>query len=58
MIGLNQCRDWSKRMYNELEWWYCSCVIMCLENIRDNDAEVLDAVCECIGILERDEGKL
>jgi hypothetical protein len=52
VIGLNQCRDWSKRQYNELEWGYCNCIIMCIEKLREYDKEVLAAVKECIGILE------
>ena len=51
VIALNDCRDWSSRRYNELEWGMCECVINCLEAIKQNDAEVLKAVKEALDIM-------
>jgi hypothetical protein len=53
VIALHECRDWSKRQYNELEWGMCGCVTDCLEAIRANDAAVLGAINEVIGILDK-----
>lgn len=52
IIGLNDCRDWSKRHYNELESGYCNCVILCLEQLKSNDAKVLAAIEKAIEILK------
>ena len=43
LIALHDCRDWSKRRYNELEWGMCECAVQCLEKLRDYDAAVLAA---------------
>lgn len=51
VIALNDCRDWSSRRYNELEWGMCECVINCLEAIKQNDAEVLAAIKEALEIM-------
>jgi hypothetical protein len=50
IIALNDCRDWSTRRYNELEWGMCECVINCLEAVKKNDADVLAAIKEAIEI--------
>jgi hypothetical protein len=52
IIGLNECRDWSSRRYNELEWGYCPCVATCLEQLQQCDAEVLGAIEQAIAIVE------
>ncbi|MHC1693857.1 MAG: hypothetical protein AB9835_00975 [Eubacteriales bacterium] len=44
LIALNDCRDWSSRRYNELEWGMCECVRSCLESYKKNDEDVLAAV--------------
>lgn len=44
VIGMNECRDWATRRYNELEWGMCASVAMVLESIKENDARVLAAV--------------
>lgn len=51
VIALNECRDWTYRRYNELEWGMCGCVINCLEAIKQNDAKVLAAVREALGLI-------
>lgn len=51
IIGLNDCRDWSSRRYNELEWGYCTCIVQCLEKLREYDKEVLAAIEEAIEIV-------
>lgn len=51
VIALNDCRDWSSRRYNELEWGMCECVINCLEAIKKNDAEVLAALKDVLEII-------
>ena len=53
IIALNDCRDWSNRRYNELEWGMCGCVEMCVESIKQNDEEVLGAVKKAIETLDR-----
>jgi hypothetical protein len=51
IIGLNDCRDWSNRRYNELEWGYCTCVVQCLEKLKNYDYEVRAAIEKAIEIL-------
>lgn len=53
LIALNDCRDWSSRRYNELEWGMCNCVIQCLEELCRSDEEVLNAIREARAVLER-----
>lgn len=48
LISLHDCRDWSKRRYNELEWGYCTCAVDCLEKLKQYDAEVLTAIEQAI----------
>ena len=52
IISLNDCRDWTKRRYNELESGYCACVVQCLEKLKDYDAKVLAAIEKAIEILK------
>lgn len=52
VIALNDCRDWSGRRYNELEWGMCNSVIMCLETLKKNDEIVLNAIKEAVEILK------
>ena len=54
LIGLYECRDWSRRRYHELEWGYCACVVQCLERLQEYDAEVLAAVEQAIAIVGGD----
>jgi hypothetical protein len=51
LIALHDCRDWSNRRYNELEWGMCECAILCLEKLREYDATVLSAVSDAIIML-------
>ncbi len=51
LIALHDCRDWSSRRYNELEWGMCECAIQCLEKLREYDEIVLAAINEAISIL-------
>lgn len=51
VIAIDECRDWSSRRYDELEWGMCNSVIMCLETLKKNDQIVLDTIKEAIKIL-------
>jgi hypothetical protein len=48
VIALNDCRDWSKRRYHELEWGLRGSVINCLETLKRNDEIVLEAMKEAV----------
>ena len=50
LVSLYECREWSRRLSDEFEWGYCSCVIQCLEKLRNYDKEVLAAIREIIWI--------
>ena len=52
IVGLNECRDWSARRYDQLEWGYSECVVQCLEKLKQCDVEVLEAIEEAIAIVE------
>lgn len=55
LIGLYECRDWSKRRYHELEWGMCECVVQCLQALKQYDAEVLSAVDDMLAVLSKAE---
>ena len=52
IIGLYECRDWTARRYNELEWGYCTSIMDCLENLKRYDEEVLNAIGQAIQTLQ------
>ena len=54
IVGLNECRDWSTRRNDTVEWGYSECVVQCLERLKQYDAEVLEAIEEAIAIVEGD----
>ncbi|HEY3283776.1 MAG TPA: hypothetical protein VGN26_16040 [Armatimonadota bacterium] len=51
VIALQDGRNWTKRLYNELEWGFCNCVVMCLEDLKRNDETVLALMKECARML-------
>ncbi|MDF2543784.1 MAG: hypothetical protein K0S47_3502 [Herbinix sp.] len=55
IIGINDCRDWGSRRYNELEWGLCATIMMIIESIKQNDIDVLAAISEAIAVLEIDK---
>ena len=52
IIALNECRDWSKRRGDSVEWGYCTCVVQCLEELKKYDSEVLAAIESAIAVCE------
>ena len=52
LIAICDCRDWSQRRYNELEWGMCEHVRTALAQIKKNDEDVLAAVRERLDILQ------
>ena len=52
IIGLYECRDWTARRYNELDWGYCTSIMDCLENLKRYDEEVLNAIGQAIQTLQ------
>ena len=55
LIALYECRDWTNRRYNELEWGMCECVRTALTQLKANDEQVLAAVRDMIALLEQNE---
>lgn len=52
LIAMYECRDWSTRRYNELEWGMCEYVRTVLEQLKKNDEEVLSAIRGMINVLQ------